>query len=58
MRGAYATLMSDKKRSTAQGVAEIMVYIDLLTESDFIEEYASAVYIPGKKEYFSRDVIT
>jgi hypothetical protein len=34
-------------------VAETMVYIDLMCDADFIGEYASAVYIPGKKEYFS-----
>jgi len=54
LSGAYATLMSDKKRSTAQEVADKMVYVDLLTDADFIEEYSSAIYIPGKKEYFSR----
>ena len=55
LSGAYATLMSEKKRSTAQEVADKMVYIDLLTDADFIEEYSSAIYIPGKKEYFSRE---
>jgi uncharacterized 2Fe-2S/4Fe-4S cluster protein (DUF4445 family) len=55
LSGAYAVLMSDKKRLTAQEVADKMVYIDLMGESDFIEEYASAIYIPGKKEYFSRN---
>lgn len=58
LSGAYATLMSEKKRSTAQEVADKMVYIDLLTDADFIEEYSSAIYIPGKKEYFSREEIT
>ncbi|MHB8164902.1 MAG: ASKHA domain-containing protein, partial [Methanoregula sp.] len=58
LSGAYATLMSEKKRSTAQEVADKMVYIDLLTEADFIEEYSAAIYIPGKKEYFSREEIT
>jgi uncharacterized 2Fe-2S/4Fe-4S cluster protein (DUF4445 family) len=29
-----------------------MVYIDLLVDIDFIEEYSSALYIPGKKELF------
>jgi uncharacterized 2Fe-2S/4Fe-4S cluster protein (DUF4445 family) len=54
LSGAYAALMSDKKRQTAQDVADKMVYIDLLCEADFIEEYSSAIYIPGKPEYFSR----
>ncbi len=53
LSGACATLISEKKRSTAQEVADKMVYIDLLTEADFIEEYSAAIYIPGKKEYFS-----
>jgi hypothetical protein len=30
-----------------------MVYIDLLVDADFAEEYSAATYIPGKKEYFS-----
>lgn len=53
LSGACAALISDKKRKDAQDVADIMVYIDLLCEADFVEEYASAIYIPGKKEYFS-----
>jgi uncharacterized 2Fe-2S/4Fe-4S cluster protein (DUF4445 family) len=55
LSGAYTTLISEKKRYTAQEVADKMVYIDLLTDADFIEEYSSAIYIPGKKEYFSRE---
>jgi uncharacterized 2Fe-2S/4Fe-4S cluster protein (DUF4445 family) len=31
-----------------------MVYIDLLVDADFIEEYAAAVYIPGKPDYFPK----
>jgi hypothetical protein len=31
-----------------------MVYIDLLVDADFIEEYSSALHIPGKPEYFPR----
>ena len=54
LAGACASLVSRKKREEAEEVARKMVYIDLLVESDFIEEYSSAIYIPGKKEYFSR----
>lgn len=54
LAGACAALVSRKKRQEAEEVARKMVYIDLLVESDFIEEYSSAIYIPGKKEYFSR----
>jgi uncharacterized 2Fe-2S/4Fe-4S cluster protein (DUF4445 family) len=52
LSGACATLLSLKKRSDASEVAKKMVYIDLLVDADFIEEYAAAVYIPGRPEYF------
>jgi hypothetical protein len=28
-----------------------MVYIDLLVDLEFIEEYSKALYIPGEKEF-------
>jgi len=52
LSGACAALLSLKKRQEAAEVAKKMVYIDLLVDADFIEEYAAAVYIPGKPEYF------
>jgi uncharacterized 2Fe-2S/4Fe-4S cluster protein (DUF4445 family) len=52
LSGAYATLLSQKRRREAELVAKKMVYIDLLIDSDFIEEYSAAIYIPGKKDYF------
>lgn len=52
LSGACATLRSREKRLEAESVAKKMAYIDLLADTDFIEEYASALYIPGKKEYF------
>jgi uncharacterized 2Fe-2S/4Fe-4S cluster protein (DUF4445 family) len=52
LSGACAVLMSAKKRAEARAVAAMMVYIDLLVDADFIEEYTAALYIPGKKEYF------
>jgi len=52
LTGACATLLSRKKRDEALEIAKKMAYIDLLAESDFIEEYTAAIYIPGKKEYF------
>jgi uncharacterized 2Fe-2S/4Fe-4S cluster protein (DUF4445 family) len=52
LAGARATLLSRKKRDEALEIAKKMAYIDLLAESDFIEEYTAAIYIPGKKEYF------
>jgi uncharacterized 2Fe-2S/4Fe-4S cluster protein (DUF4445 family) len=54
LSGAHALLVSMKNRQEAEEVAMKMVYIDLLVDSDFIEEYSSAVYIPGKKEFFPR----
>ncbi|MFA4876224.1 MAG: ASKHA domain-containing protein [Methanoregula sp.] len=54
LSGAYALLVSLKMRQDAESVAKKMVYIDLLIDADFIEEYSAAVYIPGKKEYFPR----
>ncbi|RQD82652.1 MAG: DUF4445 domain-containing protein [Methanocalculus sp. MSAO_Arc2] len=52
LKGAYAALVSLEKRKEAQKIARTMVYIDLLVDSDFIEEYTAALSIPGKEEYF------
>ena len=52
LAGAYSTLMSMEKRKEASEIAEKMVYVDLLVDSEFIEEYSKALYIPGAKEYF------
>lgn len=52
LTGAAAALLSAKKRKEAETIADRMVYIDLLVDVDFIEEYTAALYIPGKKEYF------
>lgn len=54
LSGASAALISVKKRQDAQKVARKMVYIDLLVDADFIEEYSAALHIPGKPEYFPR----
>jgi uncharacterized 2Fe-2S/4Fe-4S cluster protein (DUF4445 family) len=54
LSGACSALVSRKKRLEAVDIAKRMVYIDLLVDADFIEEYAAAVYIPGKPEYFPR----
>ena len=53
--GAYMALTSLSARREAEEIAQKMVYVDLLVESDFIEEYTAALYIPGKKEYFPPD---
>jgi Uncharacterized metal-binding protein len=52
LSGAYATLVSLDQRKTAEEIAGKMVYIDLLTDMDFPEEYTAALYIPGKQELF------
>ena len=54
LSGAAAALVSRTKRHDAEKVARKMVYIDLLVDADFIEEYSSALHIPGKPEYFPR----
>jgi len=52
LSGAYATLMSVEKRREAAEVAAKMVYVDLLVDVEFIDEYSKALYVPGEKEYF------
>jgi uncharacterized 2Fe-2S/4Fe-4S cluster protein (DUF4445 family) len=52
LSGAFATLLSLDQRKMAENIAKKMVYIDLLTDMDFTEEYTAALYIPGKKELF------
>jgi len=45
-------LLSLGRREEAEMVAGKMMYIDLIVDTDFIETYSQAVYIPGKKELF------
>jgi uncharacterized 2Fe-2S/4Fe-4S cluster protein (DUF4445 family) len=52
LSGAYAALVSLPVRQEAERIAATMVYIDLLIDPDFIEEYSAALYIPGKRELF------
>ncbi|PKG31112.1 ATP-binding protein, partial [Methanoregula sp.] len=52
LSGAYATLVSREYRIMAETVARHMAYIDLLVDTDFMEEYSAALYIPGKRELF------
>jgi uncharacterized 2Fe-2S/4Fe-4S cluster protein (DUF4445 family) len=52
LAGAFAMLTSVPARVVAERLAAMMEYIDLLTDTDFIEEYTSALYIPGKQELF------
>jgi len=50
--GAYLALINRRSRDEAQAIAQKMVYIDLLVDIDFIEEYSAALYIPGRPELF------
>jgi uncharacterized 2Fe-2S/4Fe-4S cluster protein (DUF4445 family) len=52
LSGAYATLLSMKKREQANTIAQKMLYIDLLADVMFAETYSEAIYIPGPKELF------
>jgi uncharacterized 2Fe-2S/4Fe-4S cluster protein (DUF4445 family) len=52
LSGAYAMLMSMDVRREAEEVAEKTVYVDLLVDVEFMEEYSRALYLPGAKEYF------
>lgn len=54
LAGAIACLLSQEMRKKAHDISRQMVYIDLLIDADFIEEYTAALHIPGKKEYFSQ----
>ena len=53
LAGAMACLLSQEVRKKAHEISRQMVYIDLLIDTDFIDEYTAALHIPGKKEYFS-----
>ncbi|MDI6719748.1 MAG: ASKHA domain-containing protein [Methanomicrobiales archaeon] len=52
LSGAYLALLSLRKRREAQAIADAMVYIDLLVDPDFVEEYTAALSIPGRSELF------
>lgn len=55
--GAFETLVSSRKRRIAELIAKKMVYIDLLTDQDFVEEYGAALYIPGRSDLFPEDAV-
>ncbi len=52
LAGAYITLVSMEKRREAREIAAKTVYVDLLVDVEFMDEYSRALYIPGAKEYF------
>ena len=52
LAGAYLTLLSGRMRERAREIAEMMVYVDLLLDTEFFREYEAALYIPGKRELF------
>ncbi len=54
LTGAYMALVSEEVRRRAAAIAGRMAYIDLLVDTDFIDEYWAALRIPGKEELFPR----
>lgn len=52
LSGAYHALISTDIRQRAIQIAKRMGYIDLLVDTDFIDEYWAALRIPGKEELF------
>jgi uncharacterized 2Fe-2S/4Fe-4S cluster protein (DUF4445 family) len=48
----FAVNARAEKRKEAKEVAAKTVYVDLLVDVEFMEEYSMALYIPGAKEYF------
>ena len=52
LAGAYACLVSLRNRAAAESLAHHMVYIDLMVDTAFAEEYAAALYIPGRPGLF------
>ncbi|MFZ1128594.1 ASKHA domain-containing protein [Methanoregula sp.] len=52
LSGAYAALVSIRCRTAAETLAKHMVYIDLMVDTAFAEEYAAALYIPGRPDLF------
>ena len=52
LAGAYLSLTSRRKRDLAETMARLMTYFDLSTDADFMEEYNSALALPGKFELF------
>ena len=52
LAGAYGALVSMDRRDEAERIAKMMIYIDLLVDTDFIDEYTAALSIPGRSEYF------
>ncbi len=52
LAGAYMVLTSRRKRDLTEKIAKIMTYFDLSTDPDFMEEYNSALSIPGNPGLF------
>jgi uncharacterized 2Fe-2S/4Fe-4S cluster protein (DUF4445 family) len=52
LSGAYAALLSRKKRDDANAIAQNVLYVDLLADVMFAETYSESIYIPGPKELF------
>jgi len=52
LAGSYLALIDGRKRIQAETIAKLISYFDLSTDPDFMEEYSSALNLPGKAELF------
>ena len=50
--GAYMTLVNFELRKLSEDIASKITYIDMVNDSDFLEEYQANLSIPGKRELF------
>jgi uncharacterized 2Fe-2S/4Fe-4S cluster protein (DUF4445 family) len=52
LSGAYAALLSRKRRREGEACAASTAYIDLLVDPAFVEAYTAALQIPGPARLF------
>ncbi len=50
--GAYMTLVNYELRKLTEDIASKVTFIDMVRDSDFLEEYQANLSIPGKRELF------
>jgi uncharacterized 2Fe-2S/4Fe-4S cluster protein (DUF4445 family) len=51
--GVYLALVNRRSQDEAHEIAQKMVYIDLLGDIDFMEEYSPSLFILGRSELFA-----
>ncbi|AGK60198.1 Uncharacterized metal-binding protein [Archaeoglobus sulfaticallidus PM70-1] len=52
LAGAYMAMTSERKRKIVERIARVFTYFDLSTDPNFMEEYNSALSLPGNPELF------